>query len=57
MNEHETEYTGPAGVNFTDEELLVIWQFLTRIPTSENAEIRAKIKRYLEGQKGQELRL
>jgi hypothetical protein len=38
----------PAGVYFTHDELLIIWAYLTRIPTTENGEIRRKIERYLE---------
>lgn len=40
-------YTGPAGIVFTREQLLIIWQYLTRIPTAENAEIRKLIADYL----------
>ena len=41
-------YEGPAGVHFTDDELLIICADLTRIPTAENGSIRRKILRYLE---------
>lgn len=43
-----TCYTGPAGVHFTPDELLVLWADLSRIPTAENASIRNKIKAWLE---------
>jgi len=43
-------YEGPAGVVFTADELLIIWSYLTRLPTSENGEIRRRIQRYLESQ-------
>jgi hypothetical protein len=42
-------YSGPAGVTFTPDELLIIWSDLTRIPTAENDEIRRRIHQYLEG--------
>jgi hypothetical protein len=44
-------YTGPAGVVFTPDELLVIWADLTRIPTTENKSVREKIAAHLESKK------
>jgi hypothetical protein len=42
-------YEGPGGVVFTPDELLIIWSCLYRLVNSENAPIRRKIERYLEG--------
>lgn len=41
-------YHGPAGVVFTDDELLIIWAYLTRLPMPENSDIRRRIRVYLE---------
>ena len=43
-----TCYTGPAGVHFTPDELLVLWAELYRHPTPENKPMRDKIKAWLE---------
>ena len=48
---------GPAGVYFTDEDLLIIWQTLTRNPTGENSTIRERIARYFKNYKETELHL
>lgn len=39
---------GPAGVFFTPDELLIIWAYLTRLPTAENDEIRQRIRQFLD---------
>jgi hypothetical protein len=44
-------YTGPAGVIFTPDELLVIWAHLTRIADTDNKSVREKIAAYLASQK------
>jgi len=41
-------YEGPAGVVFSDDDLLIIWSYLSRIPTAENSDIRRRIHKYLE---------
>ena len=43
-----TYYTGPAGVVFSPDELLIIWKYLATQPTEENRVIRDRVKRYLE---------
>lgn len=45
-------YQGPAGVIFSPQEYLLIWQALALNPTTENAPIRARLKRYLEEGEG-----
>lgn len=41
-------YSGPAGVHFTPDELLILWAELCRHPTAENQILRIKIKMWLE---------
>jgi hypothetical protein len=43
-----TCYTGPSGVFFTPDELLILWAELCRHATPENQMMRDKIKAWLE---------
>jgi hypothetical protein len=46
------KYTGPAGVVFTRDELLIMWADLCRHPTDDNEAIRHRIANYLERTNG-----
>lgn len=43
-----TKYTGPAGIVFTPEEAQTILDFLTLLARAENADIRRRLRAYLE---------